>query len=62
MPASDLYRIVGMLFIPPRNQIIARLADVLGIGDVAPKTAPSPRAGRSFGLCDLSADRADAAD
>ncbi len=39
MPGSDLYRVIGMLFIPPRNQIVAGLADILGIDEFAPKSA-----------------------
>ena len=37
-PGSVLYRVVGMLFVPLHDQIIARLADILGIDDVAPKS------------------------
>ncbi len=39
IPSSDLYRVIGMLFIPPRNQIVAGLADILGIDEFAPKSA-----------------------
>ncbi len=46
MPASDLYRAIGMLFIPPRNQVVARLADILGIDEFAPKNPLHARLGR----------------
>ncbi|MCP4613194.1 MAG: hypothetical protein GY845_31270 [Planctomycetes bacterium] len=37
-PGSTLYRIIGMINVPHRDHIIARLADILGIDEFAPKS------------------------
>ena len=46
MPASALYRVIGMRCVPLDNQAIARLADILGIDEFAPKSALHARLGR----------------
>ncbi len=41
MPASILYRVIGVLRVPLDDQVITRLADILDIDDLTPKK-PTP--------------------
>ncbi len=40
MPGSALCRVIGILFVPLHDQVVAGLADILGVDEVAPKSAP----------------------
>ncbi len=48
MPASDLYRVVGMLFIPPGDQIVAGLT-IFSALTSSPRKAPSTHAWAGYG-------------